>query len=328
MACPILGLCGKRRSGKDLLARRLSLRFDDVQIMKFASTLKGLTFCTTSNINAFTPSVDDDMRRMLQIFGSTIMRNHRNGVRAFVDMVDAALGAPDAQKVIITDVRYPHEAEWIRSLGGVVVKIVTNNGNNASDLDKHASEQRISEVRADLEITSSDALTDDYTRFQTNVVEPIASLTGWEVKARKPKVFVASNISGCTVDDYESTYDRIKAELENAGYIVITPADITTYEDFIDEMRAKPYPQVCAELYRKNMRAVAESDALFSYIIVPSIGVSMELLAAFIAEKPVIIVTTNQDLIYHPYLWVVSHGHIHTSVTDGVRALNKLLLVA
>lgn len=342
----MLGVCGKRRAGKDTLARRISLYFPNIKVVKLASALKGVAFLFSGNPSVFTPSVDDKARGLLQKVGEGILKNHRLGNDAFVSMVSALHSAlrddeqckkiltllwddeeSAAQPVhpVITDVRFPHEERWIHQAGGRVVRITTPNNNISNNsIDKHPSETKTEEVACDLEIPSEVVLTTNKSEFYTKVVRPIAQLTGWEElpTPRKPTVFVAGNI--CGLPNYAQLFADGQRALEEAGFATILPTDLVCYDDFLAKMNETLYLNVCKAVYAANMRAISRSDAVLALLDHPSMGVAVELLAAFLAEKPVVVCTTKEALLFHPYLWVLSYGHIHTTLDAAIRTLKEL----
>lgn len=61
-------------------------------------------------------------------------------------------------KTVITDVRFPNEAEAIKKLGGIIIKISRETGFN----DNHSSENSIGEIKADYEIFNRTSIEDLY----------------------------------------------------------------------------------------------------------------------------------------------------------------------
>jgi len=60
-----------------------------------------------------------DVRRLLQRLGTEAGRD----ILGENIWVDTAFGRTDADKIVVTDVRFPNEAEGIRARGGVVVRL-------------------------------------------------------------------------------------------------------------------------------------------------------------------------------------------------------------
>lgn len=69
---------------------------------------------------------------------------------------------PHALGVVITDVRFPNEADWIHGLGGVVVRV---NRSAVETEDGHASEQRLADSLVDYELDNDG----DFDHLETQV---------------------------------------------------------------------------------------------------------------------------------------------------------------
>lgn len=174
---PLVGLIGKKRVGKDTFAAVLVEEFGFARVA-FADPLKEMALTidpiiddlsTTSVWNPvrLAPMVDADgwervkdtypeARRFLQRLG--------DGVRQFdpelwvqtgmLDVADLRRAGTDndfygpAMPVVITDVRYPNEADAIREAGGTLVRIVRP---EVDDGDAHASETALDGYAADLQ---------------------------------------------------------------------------------------------------------------------------------------------------------------------------------
>lgn len=343
----LLGICGKRRAGKDMLARRISLYFPNIKVLKFAGALKGITFLFSGNVNAFTPSGDDNARGLLQKIGEGILTHHKEGNNAFVEMVRAlcaALQNDDLRKTIlalmeepderanqpiypvITDVRFPHEEQWIHQAGGRIVRITTPHKTPNGALDNHPSEKRTEDVQCDLEIPSETVLTPNKQEFYNKVVRPIAELTGWELlpTPRKPKIFLASNICGINAEGYDAVFVEGKMELEDAGFEVIAPTDLISYDDFLAKLNEMLFLHASRYVFTLNTRAISRSDAVLAILNFPSMGVAIEIMIAYLTEKPVVICAPNGTVMFHPYLWALSHGHIYTTKAAAINALKEL----
>jgi hypothetical protein len=52
-----------------------------------------------------------------------------------------------SSNVVVSDVRFPHEAEVIKELGGILIKIMRSAENNI--IDSHASEQEMDDIKFD-----------------------------------------------------------------------------------------------------------------------------------------------------------------------------------
>jgi hypothetical protein len=121
----------------------------------FAWWLK--TFCRTKLGIAKTPALVEDevlqqrARKLWQIIGTDLLRDeidpdfHVNRWKALVQQL------PEGVLVLVEDVRFPNEAEAIRSLGGVVVKLTRPGVSSVAGA--HKSEQGLPEELVDVTLT-------------------------------------------------------------------------------------------------------------------------------------------------------------------------------
>lgn len=200
---PLVGLIGKKRVGKDTFAAVLVEEFGFARVAfadplkEMALTIDPVIFAGIDDNAAWSPSrltpavmmdgwerVKDtypEARRFLQRLG--------DGVRQFdpefwlrAGMVQAGTlrrGSPEfdgiewnlgpTHPVVITDVRYPNEADAIRDAGGILVRIVRP---GVDDGDTHASETALEDYDADV-IVENDADVTALRGFARDVMEDI-----------------------------------------------------------------------------------------------------------------------------------------------------------
>jgi hypothetical protein len=77
--------------------------------------------------------------------------------KALVDSGNDAPADRDPRPVVVTDVRYPNEADAIRDAGGILVRIVRP---GVDDGDTHASETALDDYDADLELINDGGVFD------------------------------------------------------------------------------------------------------------------------------------------------------------------------
>ena len=163
----ILGLTGRAQSGKDTVYHLIkeSLPHIPVERRAFADKLKasvaallGITLADVERLKTdgythltlltapggmLPPSFHVmNMRELLQRYGTEAHRN----VFGEDFWLAAALPPDDRYNdklVVVTDVRYPNEADWIHELGGVVVSVVRSGIPEIAE-SNHASEQPLS----------------------------------------------------------------------------------------------------------------------------------------------------------------------------------------
>ena len=163
----ILGLCGKKRVGKDTVADYIVSQYSYAKLA-FADPLYEMIFSgfeiggidgmkmlanKEEPMDAF---MGRSLRHMLQTLGTEWGRNMINE-DVWVNVMDRKIryiengvefGMNDSRGVVISDVRMPNEAEFIKARGGYLLGIERDTGNN----DTHASENQ--EIEADYTIVN------------------------------------------------------------------------------------------------------------------------------------------------------------------------------
>lgn len=153
----IIGLSGYAQSGKDTLGAFLVEEHGYTRYA-FADALKNVVYALNpiigSNILShelvrFRDSVDElgwedakkvaEVRRLLQVMGTEAGRQIL-GDNVWVDAVMNKITA--AQNVVITDCRFPNEAQAVRAAGGYVVRIQRP---GVAAINAHASETSLDE---------------------------------------------------------------------------------------------------------------------------------------------------------------------------------------
>ena len=179
MTGPLIGLVGRKRSGKDTAAARLIER--GFVRYAFADPLRALML----ELNPCLPPVsypgdlaplqpvrlatyvealgwerakeNPEVRRLLQAHGDAARRLIGEGV--WREPVMRRIGWEPAP-VVVTDVRYPDEAEAIREIGGILVRIVRP---GRDDGDRHPSEIGLDEWPCDVDIVNAGTVADLHT---------------------------------------------------------------------------------------------------------------------------------------------------------------------
>jgi len=142
----IIGLSGYAQSGKDSTAELLCLNYDYRRIA-FADPMREALFRLNPKLDSITHlahRVEDygwdvakrepEVRRLLQVLGTEVGRK-MFGQDFWVNIALSGLNAED--RVVVSDVRFPNEADAIKKLGGTVWRI---NRHNHSAVNGHASE--------------------------------------------------------------------------------------------------------------------------------------------------------------------------------------------
>jgi hypothetical protein len=150
----MLGLVGRKGVGKDTAALYLE-KIHGFKQLAFADPLK--TVCTALyNVDptVFTDPALKEVplegwgvtpRHIMQTVGTDMVRAHL-GDDFWIRRLEAEI--PKEGKVVISDVRFKHEAEFVRSRGGLLVRIVPQAQTQAA-ADMHVSETESDSIEVD-----------------------------------------------------------------------------------------------------------------------------------------------------------------------------------
>lgn len=188
----LIGLLGKKGSGKDTLA--LKLKEQNYLQYAFADPLKKgiqIFFDLTDNQlhdEKLKEIIDDrwgvSPRNLFQIIGTEIFQHEINNhldlkispkyhwTYLFEQWYQKQLIENPNIKVIISDVRFPHEIETIKKLGGKIIKVTRPEKDN--NLDEHSSETFIDQIpNTDIDylIKNDGTLNDLYTKLNKSIQE-------------------------------------------------------------------------------------------------------------------------------------------------------------
>jgi hypothetical protein len=140
-----IGLIGLAGSGKDTAAKAL-IKLGYYRIA-FADELKELAFEFGWN-----GEKDEDGRRLLQELG---MIGRRYSPNVWIKHVAWRI-VPNGPPIVFTDVRFQNEADYVRSIGGMIVRIVRP----GIISENHESELNQRDVAADIEIVNDGSIDD------------------------------------------------------------------------------------------------------------------------------------------------------------------------
>jgi ABC-type dipeptide/oligopeptide/nickel transport system ATPase component len=174
MTHTIIGLSGKKRSGKSTAADTIMdlMQGDSVRI-SLATPIKidiqGLMGVPIDDKNKeiIRPVLQSYGEAMKQLFGSDYwVKRADHTWRQY---------SPFTTVMVCDDVRFPLEAEWIRSLGGIVVKINRPGFDDSSD--HHVSETAIDSIKPDYIIDNDST----QQQLKTNIVNMLKYATNLRV---------------------------------------------------------------------------------------------------------------------------------------------------
>jgi hypothetical protein len=165
----LIGIAGRKGSGKDTFAKPLLIDNDgEFNLVKFADGLKNMLRSLFRDAGCDAETIEEMIEGKLKetptdvLFGKTPREAMQSLGTEWRNMINVGLwlGITDlrlkklarggAKGVIITDVRFQHEVEYLRKLGGTVFRIVGNVKDN--EFSNHSSEKLIDELEVDGEI--------------------------------------------------------------------------------------------------------------------------------------------------------------------------------
>jgi len=159
----IIGLGHKARQGKDTFAKSILEEYSYARTYSFAKELK--IFCRDNHESLVIkyPFIELDTKpdpiynypKMLQYIGTEVER--ARDPDCWISKVNARILQEEPGIAVITDVRFINEANWIKSLGGLVIDIIRLNPDGTQFIDpsrdpNHASETQLDGYPFDLVI--------------------------------------------------------------------------------------------------------------------------------------------------------------------------------
>lgn len=161
----IIGLTGKKQSGKSTVATHLArvhgferVNFKDALceevLERFPTVLELLADSCNMTIPQLFTEKPPFMRVLLQNYGTEVRRGDdpdywtRKWKERALDHVQPA-------QIVVDDVRFQNEAEAVRDLGGIIVRI-TRRTVDLTEPDYHQSETEMDSIEADYTIEARD----------------------------------------------------------------------------------------------------------------------------------------------------------------------------
>lgn len=166
----IIGLTGIAEAGKDFAASIIDNHYDSVWKMAFAAPIKeackSLYNLTDSQLHDQKDKIDErwglSPRQMFQFIGDVMREQDKNFFT--INMKQRMEEKFDTKYIVVSDVRFDKEAEFIKSLNGKIIKIIRHDGKTTKYSD-HVSEKGISKHLVD-SIISNDCTSE----FENKVI--------------------------------------------------------------------------------------------------------------------------------------------------------------
>ena len=147
----IYGLTGKAGSGKDSFFKEFQKLNSDCVRVAFGDALKREVAKLTGFTLEYIEQNKSQLRVLLQAWGTDLRRKHC-GEDYWIKRI--AINPQDLGKwIFVTDVRFENEAEFIRSKGGKIIRVIKA---NHSSNDTHKSETELEGIKADYTIVAKD----------------------------------------------------------------------------------------------------------------------------------------------------------------------------
>ena len=150
----LIGLTGKKRAAKTLF---LKYWIDQVARAAFADNPREIAHITGFPVWQVEEE-KESLRLLLQAWGADFRRKFF-GEDYWIQAMDADLQNLELEgfeTAIITDVRYPNEADYIKGQGGTVVRVVRG----TDSTDHHSSETAMDDYAVDFTINNCGTLKD------------------------------------------------------------------------------------------------------------------------------------------------------------------------
>lgn len=158
----LIGLSGKKKSGKNTVANFItSMSSQPVQQLAFATNLK-IAVAKLMQVSAVEIEANKELYRgLLQWYGTEYMKG-KYGQDYWIKKLGNEIVVMDVPVIVITDVRFKLEADFIKDCDGIIVRVERSKLDN---YDQHPSEVELDEYPFDYRISNTDTL--DYLNDMT-----------------------------------------------------------------------------------------------------------------------------------------------------------------
>lgn len=169
----IIAVCGRKRSGKDTFADYICSKYG-YENVKFAGVLKGvcrMVFGFTENQietdekDSIDIRYDKTPREIMQYVGTELFQF---GLQEFIPSIgrllwtNSLLDSLENKNVVISDLRFKHEAEELKRRYPLAMIIMIKRNNQSAVQDSHISENEIDSINYDYCIDNNSTLSEFY----------------------------------------------------------------------------------------------------------------------------------------------------------------------
>lgn len=167
----IIGFTGKKQSGKttasDYIVKNyndfVKIGFKDPLVSELKNNFPMLLRYFSDNYNIEVDELflekPNGIRILMQEYGSDVRRkdDYYYWVKKFTKVAKRMLD--DSVSIVVDDVRFLNEAEAIKNLGGIIIRI---NDGSEKEKDSHISEVEMNRIIADEEVDNYGSIDDFY----------------------------------------------------------------------------------------------------------------------------------------------------------------------
>lgn len=268
----IIGIAGKMKSGKNLIASWLSSLLD-YPIFSFANALKGLNLPLDALLSFF-PQVSQQARKNLQNLG--VKARDQINTDIWIRLLDLFAEYYNTEDYIISDVRFENEVNFIKQKNGVVIYLIRDQ----AEISEHISE-KLNPDLCDLVVDVS-----NLTEGKKKILLFLSKFV--DIKPAATRVYLGGNIWG--FESYLEFYEQKRVKLQNKGFYVVN--DYNNLSSLKDN----------SAIVTNDIYLIKHAHAGIWYLRYPSLGSAIEIISANLTGKQVVVVCENSNLLTHPWL--------------------------
>lgn len=156
----IIGMVGKAGSGKDTVGEYLVRKYG---YTRFALADEEKRIAVEEF--GWDGVKDKRGRRLLQLIGTECGREYNPNI--WIQKLDENIFGNGYEFSVVTDIRFQNEADWIKSVGGILIRVVGRGGLQSNTGGNHASEIEQESIKVDYTIDNGKTYDDLYGKIDT-----------------------------------------------------------------------------------------------------------------------------------------------------------------
>lgn len=170
----LIGIAGKAGSGKDTLANYISFRgeYTGFSLSYYMESMLEPVILTYTNYidwndrewkERVIPGLGVSPRRLKQTLGTEWRDAIDSSKLLWCKILERNAGEALINKVVIPDIRFEHEQDWVHSKGGIIVCVERD---EAKAVEAHISENSLNPHKVDIFLKNNSSITDLHTAFE------------------------------------------------------------------------------------------------------------------------------------------------------------------